>query len=82
MTVMLKFKGLTISKSDFEEKYSVQLSDIEWQALASNVNRTWEDQVDQLRLLAFKHIKNGMHEIGYKPKLIDNEIAFNKMEID
>ena len=78
----LKFKGLTISKDSFEEKYNITLSDIEWRAIVNSASKSWEENLDEFRLLAFKHIRNSMADIGYKPSLDGVNLVFKPIDED
>ncbi|MEQ9120350.1 hypothetical protein [Fulvivirga sp.] len=80
MSDKIVFKGLSISRRDFELKYNVELSDIEWNSLVNNIKASWQENVDQLRLLAFRHIKEGMKEIGYGPSLEGNDVVFKSQD--
>ncbi|PTB96336.1 hypothetical protein C9994_07770 [Marivirga lumbricoides] len=72
----IKLKGFNVSKSDFEEKYKVQLSDIEWGIIVKKINASWEEHIQEVRLLAFKHIRSAMNDIGYAPALEGKDISF------
>lgn len=74
----LKFKGFTISKDDFESKYDVVLSDLEWKLVCDRANNEWELRVAELRNIAFKSIKSGMNSIGYNVQLKGKDITFKK----
>lgn len=75
---VLRFKGLSISKEDFEEKYGIQLTLIEWHNLITIATHSWEGYSEELRLYAFHHIKHAMQEMGYKPTLNGSDITFEK----
>lgn len=75
----IKFKGFTISREHFELKYNVSLSDIESNSLTNRVNESWELHVQELRLLAFKHIREKMSDLGYKVELKGTDIQFMKI---
>ena len=77
----MRFKGLSISKEQFEEKYLVELTDIEWQILTKNCEADWElNAISKVRGLAFKSIKTSMNSLGYKMDLDGAEIVFRKLE--
>ena len=78
MPPTLRFKGLSITKEQFQNKYDVQLSDVEWQSLVSLSTKSWEEGVDELRLMVFRHIRSAMEEIGYRPVLEGKEVKFGK----
>ncbi|SMG42627.1 hypothetical protein SAMN05661096_02909 [Marivirga sericea] len=75
---ILKFRGLSISKEQFEEKYSLVLSDIEWKVVVSNAMASWENDIDQIRHLATKYVRDSMKEAGYSLSLEDGELKFKK----
>ena len=77
----MRLKGLSISKEDFEEKYSVQLTDLEWQLFSKNCENEWETKaIAELRSLAFKSIRTSMLEIGFKLDLDGTQLVFKKTE--
>ncbi|MBK6265693.1 hypothetical protein JKA74_11650 [Marivirga sp. S37H4] len=78
--VKIKLKGFNVSKNDFEEKYNVQLSDIEWGIIAKKINSSWEEHIQEVRLLAFKHIRAAMNDIGYTPSLEGKDISFKSTD--
>lgn len=78
MSKLLRFKGISINKDDFEKKYDISLSDIEWSILISRTEKSWEENIDEFRLYVFRHIKAALDEIGYKPVLDKTEIKFKK----
>lgn len=51
MSQILRFKGLTITKQDFEEKYDVELTDIEWNSIVNLSTKSWEASINDLRLM-------------------------------
>lgn len=80
MNKPLRFPSLVISKEDFEEKYDVTLTDMEWKLLSSHTNNSWGEHLEELRLMIFRHIRIGMKEIGYKPSLTGKSIKFEKVK--
>ncbi len=75
----MRFKGLSISKEQFEEKYLVELTDLEGQILSKNCEADWEQNaIIQVRGLALKSIKTSMASLGYKLDLKGTEIVFRK----
>lgn len=76
----LKFKGMSISKENFELKYNIQLSSLEWGTIVTLVSKSWEESILEVKLLSFRHIKEALGEIGYKPMLNESEISFEKIE--
>lgn len=79
-TPILRFKGLSISKEIFEEKYKVTLTDIEWKAVVSKSENSWKEQADELRLIVFRHIRQAMDEIGYRAELDTKDLIFKKRQ--
>lgn len=75
----LKFRGLSISKEQFEEKYNLELTDIEWKLIISNTTKKWEEDIDQIRSLASKYIRDSLIEVGYKPVLEEDKLKFKKV---
>lgn len=80
----MKFKGFNISKDEFEEKFKVELTDLEWKLVCSKAESKWNDNSDELRAIATKIIRLSMNDIGYKIKLDGLEMVFekNKDELD
>ncbi|MEO9871160.1 hypothetical protein [Ekhidna sp.] len=76
----LRLKGLSISKEDFELRYNVSLSDLEWHNLINSCTSSWEDHIEELKLMAFKHIKESMNSIGYRVALEEKDIIFQKIK--
>jgi len=78
MMDLLRFPGLSISKDEFEKKYSIKLSNYEWQTLTRTITSSWKESIDEFRLLAFKHIRFAMEENGYNVKLEGKDIVFKQ----
>lgn len=80
MAENLKLNGFNISKIDFEEKYSISLTDLEWGILKSKTESLWLDHIEELRNLALRHIKSSMNDIGYRIALEGKDIVFKKIK--
>lgn len=74
----LKFKGIVLSKKNLEEKYDFVLSDEEWKFFKSYAKNSWNEGIEEFRLLVSKHIRKGLSEIDYKPILKDNQLSYTK----
>ena len=74
----LRFRGLAIGKSEFEQKYNLILTDIEWQSIVSKAEREWEEDIDQIRYLAEKYTRNALVNVGYKLELVNGELSYIK----
>lgn len=79
-TEVLRFKGLSISKEDFEQKYHVKITDIEWKVIVSTATREYEENIDQYKLLVFRFIRSAMDEAGYKVTMDGPELKFKKVK--
>ncbi len=75
---LIKFKGFTISKEDFEKKYNVELSDLEWKIVSNTSNIEWQNKIEELRALAFKCVRKAMNSINYNTQLEGKDIVFVK----
>jgi len=74
----LKFKGLSLSKEQFQERFEVNLSDIEWKVFKNDVIKQWEEDIDQIRSLAMKYMRDQLKEMGYKSVLKNGKLTFIK----
>lgn len=77
---ILRFRGLTINKERFEEKYGITLSDTEWKVVISNATRSYEEDLNEYKLLVSRHIRKALHEIGYKATLEGTELKYKRGE--
>ncbi|MEP0986017.1 hypothetical protein [Ekhidna sp.] len=80
MSELLRFNGLSIAKDDFELKYNTKLTETEWKNLIHLASKSWSESVDELRLMAFRHIRKSMGQLGYKVDLEGKEVVFVSSE--
>ena len=79
MSDILRFKALSISKTQFEKKYQVSLTDLQWKLLSQNSEKDWEENaVDEIRRLAFKSIRKSMSDLGFKVDLNGSDLTFKE----
>lgn len=76
----LRFRGLAIGKNEFEQKYNLILTDIEWQSIVSKAERDWEEDIEQIRNLAEKYTRNALNNVGYKLEIVNGKLSYIKME--
>lgn len=76
----LKFRAISLSKENLKEKYNIEFTDQEWGIFKSHAGRSWEEGIEEFRLLISKHVRHGLSEIGFKPTLEDGKFGYKRKE--
>ena len=76
----ITLRGVTVSKEALEEKYQFDFTETEWKVFSSYLLRSWADDSEGLRKLAFDHIRKSMEQMGYKVSLKGKDLVFEKKE--
>lgn len=74
----LTLRGVIITRESLEQRYNCKLTDGEWMIFRTNILKSWKDSDDELKRLAFKHIKLTFDQMDFKLELIGKQLVFTK----
>ncbi len=74
----IRLKGFVISKQSLTDRFSVELTDIEWKEFSKNLMESWGAMEFGLEGMIVKHVTSSLAKSGFRPTLKDNKLIYEK----
>ena len=74
----IRLKGIKVTPQTLEERFNMNLTELEWKVFRTNLEKSWNDMEFGLEGVIVKHLTNSLREMGYKPTLEGDKLTFKK----